>query len=201
MIRSISSLRKLQAASLVVSAMVFAPAHAIVTFGGVPTDTLTSFSADWSWDGAGGALLYNGTHWNMLAAIVPGVVDYSFFTLYQHLDGPHAETIETWHVLSGIRGFFPIATFSTGPEDHFGAAQSSSSQHIAGHFTSVGIGGFSAAGGGMSIEVQHVPEPAIAALMLSGMGLIAALSVYRRRLKGNGSCAELKPQYAVSSQT
>ena len=184
MIKSISSLLKLPLTTLAAAALVVAPAHAIVTFNGTPTDTLTSFSAGWTWDNTGGSLLYNGTHWNVLVSIIPGVANYSFFSLYQHLDGPDAETVETWHVLNGMRGFLPISSLSTGPEDHFGSAVSLPSQHINGHLTSVGIGGFSAAGGGMSLEVLHmaaIPEPSVTAMILSGMGLIAGLLAFRRK--------------------
>lgn len=168
------------AAALAVGALAQQAQAAVVVVPG--TDTVTDLQISWFWNAAGGGNFYQGVHWNveMTAALVAD--RWTVDVWYRHLDGPHGETPEAPHHLSGSFVASTFGTFSmAGVDDH----QPPSIPHIGAHQWLFNGSG-SPFSGASALAVSHsslVPEPRIAAMLAAGLAVLGLLG-QRRRNRG-----------------
>lgn len=143
-------------------------------------DTLTNLQINWVWDAAGGGSFYQGVHWNVEMTAVLAADKWTVDVWYTHLDGPHGETREDPHHLTGSFVASSLGTFAlTGVDDH----QLPSVVHPGAHdwtFNGLGSPGF----GASALGVSHpVPEPRSAAMLAAGLAVLGLLG-QRRRQRG-----------------
>jgi len=146
--------------------MGLAPAHAASTVTSF-VDTLTDLSLGWNWNAAGGTATYNGVFWDAELTATFANNQWTVSGWYQHLSGPHGETIEAPHLLAGV--FAPFGSFSqVGVDDHLGLP-GAAPQHLQAHNWQ--FGAFGSAFTGLSVlQVAHpVPEPSPAAMLIAGL--------------------------------
>ncbi|MCV2353159.1 hypothetical protein LNV09_03165 [Paucibacter sp. B2R-40] len=141
-------------------------------------DTVTDLQISWFWNAAGGGDFYQGTHWNVEMKAALAADKWTVDVWYTHLDGPHGETPEAPHHLTGSFAASSFGTFSlAGIDDH---QLPSIPVHLGAHQW-----GFNGSGspfsGASALAVSHpVPEPRSAAMLAAGLAVLGLLGQRRR---------------------
>jgi hypothetical protein len=145
------------------------------------TDTVTDLQISWFWNATGGADYYQGTHWNVEMTAKLAADKWTVDVWYTHLDGPHGETAEAPHYLTGSFAASTFGTFSSsGVDDH---QPPSTPVHLAAHQWLFNGSG-SPFSGASALAVSHpVPEPRSSAMLLAGLAVLGLLG-RRRGLHG-----------------
>lgn len=159
----------LLAAAAVTALGMAGSAQAVVTITPTPIDTVTDLGIAWTWDSTGGTVNYLGTNWDATITATEVGSIWTVDTWYTHLDGPHGETAEPAAHLHSISFTDPGGSASlNGVENH------DLLQHVNFHQWSL-AGNATVTGGAATLSVLHpVPEPETWALMLLGLGGLAA---------------------------
>lgn len=141
-------------------------------------DTVTDLQISWFWNAAGGSDLYQGTHWNVEMTAALAADKWTIDVWYSHRDGPHGETPEAPHHLTGSFAASTFGTFSlSGVDDH---QLPSIPVHLGAHQWLFNGSG-SPFSGASALAVSHpVPEPRSAAMLAAGLAVIGLLGQRRR---------------------
>lgn len=166
---------------LALAAALTMPAAQAMQAGTTPIvleDSVTELKMDWSWTDLAGS--YLGTHWNVW--LTPSWNDsdqtWSLAVSYQHLDGPHGETMEaTLHVLPALEVAPKAWAAEGGVQDHLAPTP-----HLLAHTWSLGaVGATQSQAGWAALDVQHpVPEPGTWLMLAGGLAALALRGARRR---------------------
>jgi hypothetical protein len=150
---------------------------AVLSFPGA--DTVTDLQISWLVPAAGGGDFYKGIHWTAEMTAVLAADKWTIDVWYTHLDGPHGETPEAAHHLTGSFAASTLGSFTLwGTDDH---QLPSTPVHPGAHnwFFNGSGSPFLAFS---SLAVSHpVPEPRSAAMLAAGLAVLGLLGQRRRK--------------------